>query len=234
MTQQGVINFGPNQESGYEELAGAQSLAMNVVIDGKGTVSKRPGIATLSEFPSSVVDSDGIDSIYHSYDGDYFAIGGSTTSRKIYKVFGGNAVEISSNATSRLTGNARPIIAETESFIIIAGGFKLQKIKKSDFTCSRLGGNPPLSSHISANSSRLLSNDVTVDRTKVRYSGISIGTTDTSGHESWDVTGNAEDAGFFTAEARPDKVVALYENTNEVFVFGQDNVQVFVCCTEQC
>ena len=34
-------------------------------------------------------------------------------------------------------------------------------------------------------------------------------------------------SGGFVAEARPDPVVALYENTNEVFVFGETTLQVF-------
>ena len=54
------INFGPNQESSYDELGGASPSAINVIIDEKGTVYKRPGIATYSVAPSSVVDGNGI------------------------------------------------------------------------------------------------------------------------------------------------------------------------------
>jgi hypothetical protein len=89
-------------------------------------------------------------------------------------------------------------------------------------------GDPPLSTHVVANSSRLLANDSFVDKTKVRFSGIFQGTTDTSEMEDWTVDGNADHGGFFTAEARPDNILAIADNTNEIFVWGTDNVQVFV------
>jgi hypothetical protein len=222
------INFGPNQASGFEELGGAQSLAMNVVIDDTGTVTKRPGIATFSEFPSTSIDSTGVIGLYQTYDGKYFAVGNDTNLRNIYRVDNGSFINISQSPNQQLNGKGRPIFTETEVFLVAAGGANIQKVKKDTVISSRLGGNPPFATHVAANSSRLLANDTTVDRTKVRFSGISQGTIDTSGHERWDNTGIVSDGGFFTAEARPDEVIGVYENTNEVFVFGQDNVQIFV------
>lgn len=221
------ISFHNNQESGYDELAGAQPLAMNVVVDGRGVVSKRPGIQTSQGISTSVIDADGVIGLFATNDGQTYAVGNAPANRAIYNLTGGLVNNLSTGPNETLTGNDRPTFTETEVFMVAAGGVNIQKVNLVTNVSTRLQGNPPLSSHVTANSSRLLSNDTVLDKTKVRFSGISIGTLDTSGHEQWDVTGLVEDGGFFTAEARPDPVVAIYENTNEVFVFGTDNLQVF-------
>lgn len=227
MPQQGDIVFGPFQEGSYEELGGSSPRAINVVIDPKGVVSKRPGIASYSVGPSGVVDSGGITGLYADNTGQLFAIGGTPDARHIYKLFNGAAADLSLAPNSTLRGRLRPTFAETEVFLVIAGGSDIQKVNLSTLISTQLAGEPPVASHIVANSSRLAANDLIVDKTKVRFSGISQGTVDTSGHEEWDNTGLSEDGGFFTAEARPDPVVAVHENTNEVFVWGVDNVQIF-------
>lgn len=90
---------------------------------------------------------------------------------------------------------------------------------------SFLGGCPPFATHVLCNASRILANDTQLDQTKVRYSNITQGITDFSGHETWSPSPGA--AGFFTAEARPDSIVALAENTNDVFAFGRTSLQLF-------
>lgn len=225
---QADILFGPFQEGGYEELGGSSPRALNVVIDPKGVVSKRPGIATYSVAPSGVVDSDGITGLYAANDGQLFAVGGTPGARHLYKLAGGSSLDLSTTPNSALRGTGRPTFAETEVFLMLAGGADMQKLRLSNQESSLLLGNPPRASHVIANSSRLLANDVLIDRTKVRFSGISQGTIDTSGHEQWTNTGLTQDGGFITAEARPDQIQAVYENTNEVFVWGTDNLQIFV------
>lgn len=225
---QADIIFGPNQEGGYEELGGSSPRAFNVVIDPKGVVSKRPGIATYSQAPSSVIDADGITGLYASNDGQLFAVGGTPGARHLYKLAGGSALDLSTAPNSELRGIGRPTFAETEVFVVMAGGSNMQKLRLSNQESTLLEGGPPIASHVIANSSRLLGNDVLTDKTKVRFSGISQGTVDTSGHETWANTGLDEDGGFITAEARPDPVQAVWENTNEVFIWGKDNLQIFV------
>ncbi len=224
-----IIDFSPKQDSSSEELGGSSPRALNVIVDNNGVVSKRPGIkAYTGVAPATVIDSTGITGLYATNDGQLFAVNNNPNHRSIYKIANGSATQIDHLPDEQLTGFGRPIFTETEVYLIIAGGRNIQKVKLNTLVSSRLGGDPPLATHVAANSSRLLANDATVDKTKVRFSGIFQGTVDTSGMEDWEDTGLEEDGGFFTAEARPDNVVAIAENTNEIFVWGTDNVQVFV------
>jgi hypothetical protein len=131
------------------------------------------------------------------------------------------------------------VFVETEALLVLAGGAEMGKIDIRPETFSApnfstnadyhemsfLGGCPPLASHIVGNSSRILANDTQLDQTKVRYSDISQGIVEYTGHETWSPSPGA--AGFFTAEARPDSIVAIAENTNDIFVFGKTSLQLF-------
>lgn len=223
---QARIPFVNQQESGTEELAGASPVAMNVVVDGKGAVKRRPGIGAYSGALSTVINTHGIAGLYRTNGGDLYAVDAQQPAAHIYAVSPTAAYDISAAPGSFLRGGGRPIFAETEMLLVIAAGSDMQKIVLSSKASSLLGGSPPKASFVVANASRLLANDTELDQTKVRYSDLAIGTTSFAGHETWSIAvGNT--AGFFTAEARPDPVVAMYENTGEVFVFGSDTLQVF-------
>jgi hypothetical protein len=220
------IPFTNKQTSGLEELAGASPVAMNVVTEPSGTVRRRPGLSTVSVAPEDAISADGIEGLHVAGNGSIFAVTGPATYRRIYLVAGGVADDISGGAEGDVRGAGRPVFAETEMLLVIAAGSYLQKIELlNGNACSRLGGSPPEASHILANKLRLLANDVEVDKTKVRYSDVQIGTTDFSGHELW--SGGIGTAGYYTAESRPDPVVAIGENTNEIFVWGTGTTQVF-------
>jgi hypothetical protein len=227
------IPFANLQESGYEELAGASPVAMNVIVDGKGCVVRRPGIQAYSGAPSGVIDANGIAGIYATTAGDLFAIGAGGAERPIYQVTSGGAPAIGGGiAPSGLRGTSRPTFAETELLVAVAGGAAMEKIVKSTahftLSASRMAGSPtPVASHVVANNLRLLGNDVAVDRTKVRFSDVASGDTDYSGNEVWSL-GGIGTSGYFTAEANPDPVVALYGVQNEILVFGGTTTQVFV------
>lgn len=212
------ISFAPNQQSSADPLTGASQAAFNVVAGGGGEVKRRPCLLA-SDLSSDVIDAAGIDGLYTTDANRTFAVAGGV----IYRVTPGGAVAIPGLST--LHGGRRAVFAETEMLVVIAGGDAMVKVELATATGSLLGGSPPISSHVIANSSRLLSNDLLVDRTKVRYSDIAIGTTSFAGHETWLPGSNG--AGFFTAEARPDAVVAIGENTNEVFVWGTETTQIY-------
>jgi len=176
--------------------------------------------------------------------------GGHNRGRNVYRIAGGAATLVGTGAADedRLSTPAaiattrfpRPTFAETEALLVIAGGAEIGKIDIRPETFSApnftnpnpdyhemafLGGCPPLASHVIPNSSRILANDTQLDQTKVRYSDITQGITDTTGHETWTPSPGA--AGFFTAEARADSIVAIAENTNDLYLFGRTSLQLF-------
>jgi hypothetical protein len=219
------IYFGPSQESGAERLAGAGAVAVNVVIDSRGVVRRRPGIAPHDTYPTTVIDSAGVHGLHVTEGGRAFAFGAPNPQAAIYRLGAGSFMQYT-GLNSTLAGTGRPVVAETDALLVIASGRELQKIVLAGLSTARLGGDPPLSSHVIANALRLIANDTDLDRSKARYSDLSQGTLDYSGHESW-TFGGVGLSGFFTAEARPDPVLAIGENTNEVFVWGTSSVQVF-------
>lgn len=268
------IPFGPLLETSSEEISGGSPEAYNIIVDARGVIRKRPGLAAYSVAPSTAVDSAGVLGLYltqaqvahttgtatvsGTHPGVLYAVGatvnasggGHNAGRIVYRVSGGSATAVGTGAANedRLATPAaiattrfpRPTFAETEALLILAGGAEMGKIdirsetfSAPNFTnpnvdyheMSFLGGCPPLASHVITNSSRILANDTQLDRTKVRYSDITQGITDFSGHETWSPSPGA--AGFFTAEARSDYIVAIAENTNDVYCFGTTSLQLF-------
>lgn len=267
------IPFGPNLETSSEEIAGASSEAVNVIVDSRGALRKRPGIGAYSVAPATSIDAAGVlglfvteERVSHTsgsptvngtHPGVLYAVGASVNAagsghnagRNVYRVAAGTATLVGSGASNEdrlatppaiaTTRFPRPTFAETEALLVIAGGAEIGKIDirpelfaEPNFSTngdyhemSFLGGCPPLASHVLTNSSRILANDTQLDQTKIRYSDLSQGIVDYSGHESWAPSPGA--AGFFTAEARSDSIVACAENTNDIFLFGRTNLQLF-------
>lgn len=267
------IPFAPSLETSSEPISGASSEAFNVILDARGVLRKRPGIAAYAVAPSTAVDANGVLGLYlteekvahtsgtHDVSGTHpgvlYAVGatvnaaggGHNRGRNVYRIAAGAATLVGTGAADedRLSTPAaiattrlpRPVFAETEALLVIAGGAEIGKIDirpelfaapnfstNADYQeMSFLGGCPPLASHVLGNSSRLLANDTQLDQTKLRYSDISQGIVEFTGHELW--TPSPGGPGFFTAEARPDSIVACAENTNDIFVFGRTSLQLF-------
>lgn len=213
------IPFTNQQATGVEALAGAGVVSMNVVTDPSGAVFRRPGIQAYAEAPEAPVNPAGIEGLFCADDGTLLAASPGP-GRVLYRVNGGSAVTIQTS----LPGNERPVFAQTEMLVVMAGGRELVKYERATSAAALLGGNPPPATHVIAHASRLLANDVDVNKTAVRYSSTFIGSTSYAGAENWSF---APPAGYITAEARPDNVVAVHENTNNVFVFGQGTLQVY-------
>lgn len=230
MTQD-VIPFRNMQASGLDELAGMSPMAMNVVMEPSGTIRRRPGITAYEGYPVTIVDASApICGVYGTNHRQIFAISDRTAERPIYYISpSGGVMSISTDgAPHGLRGNLRPVFAETELLLCIAGGDLVEKIVLSGPTSSRLGTDTPAprASHIIANNLRLLANDMLVDRTKVRFSDTAIGDTDYSGNEVWSL-GGVGTSGYFTAEAKPDDVVALLTTAKNILVVGTGTTQVF-------
>lgn len=222
------IAFANRQASGLEELAGGSPLAMNIVVDQLGAVYRRPGMMAHPSLTSAVIDASGFSGIYKTFDGRVWAVGAGGAERPIYLVGPGGAAKLGGGAPPNgLTGTSRPIFAETEMLLVIAGGADPEKVLLQGLPLSnRLGGVTFYATHVLANAQRLLLNDVSNDKTKVRYSDVAQGLITYAGHEVWSL-GGVGTSGYITAEGRPDPVVALGEDTNEVLVFGQSTLQGF-------
>lgn len=210
-----LINFGPNQASGDQQIAGAMPLAYNVVVDGKGAVRRRPGLSAWEGFPPEAPVAERIDGI-HAFQGALYYV---TEGRKIFQVSGGVASNFSlSGASSFLAGASRPSFAETEFRLVIAGGLGMSKVDSGATQADIVGGSPPSCTQVAALARRLFVNNTTSSTTvgRINYSGVA-----STGNETWGPLH------FVTAEARPDGLVALRENSNELYAFGDSTLQAF-------
>lgn len=207
------IPFNSGQASGLEDLAGAQPLVLNSLVDVTGTIKARPGISAWSGFPATVPEASPVVAMVPF--GSFLLY--VTLSRNIYVVEPGGATVTaasSADAATKLNGTQRPVLYALQDKVVMAGGGAPQKWPGYGLA-SRLGGGPPNMSHIVGLATRLLGN---------RYdaSGIFqwsfLGAT---GHETWDAYNYAE------AEAKSDVLKALATNTNELFALGAETLQVY-------
>lgn len=222
------IPFTNVQESGWEALSGASPSAFNITADRAGAVRLRPGIASYSEAPDAVVDSAGVVGLYATVNGDLYAVGGRTPERPIYILKDGSARELGGGAPPfGLRGSGRPVFAETEMLLVIAGGGRaLQKVVLDSMETGKLGGEAPKATHVVAHGLRLVANQTDTYPANLYFSDIAAGKITYAGHESW--TYGVGDAGFLAMSSRPDPVVALGENLNEVWAWGSQTTQLLV------
>lgn len=213
------IPFGVNQQSGLSELGGGAPALMNVVVDSLGAVSRRPGLSAYSLAPSTSIDSDGISGLYVPSNGELFAVSDAPSVKVLYRVLAGGATSL-----GNVGGTGRPVFAETEAMVAVTARGPISKLLLDGNVLSDLAGDSPLNaSHVIANNNRLLANDLVYFKNQVFFSDQSAGSS-TTGNETW--AGGT--SGYFSSDARPDPIVAVHENSNEVYVFGTTNVQVFV------
>ncbi|MDX2253296.1 MAG: hypothetical protein NW202_13505 [Nitrospira sp.] len=229
---QEAIPFGM-QLSGQTNLAGAPGVAINVIVDKTGTVRRRPGIKAPTNLPTAVIDANGITGLHHPADGrsDLLAVGNGAV-RSIYRVTSSGAVDLSpGNGVSLddLDGASRPVFAETEAMVLIAGGGKIQRVfletfptVNTPYLSERLGGTPPEATHVIVNRARVLCNNASATD-QVNWSSPAAGS-NYSGHEEWNGIG---DSGYFAGESRPDQIRALAESTAEVYAFGATTTEVW-------
>ena len=138
----------------------------------------------------------------------------------------GGAANLSNVSGGDVPGLLRPTIAETPALLVFAGGSDPEKLVKSSGVPSRLGGSPPQGTHIASIAGHLVLNDIAT-RAQSRWSNVTWSDTDYSGNEDWSTTlGNL--CGTFTASGRPDPMVAVGENSGEVFLFGTQSVESWI------
>jgi hypothetical protein len=237
-----AINFGNRQATGDSPIAGAPGLAYNVVVDGSGAVRRRPGIVAWDGFPgTSGYSASGNFSLFD----DLSVVGISSFQGKPVWVAGhyvydatrhfqdwwsltsAGAIDILSG--SSLPGDDRPTFAITQFRIIaVAGGtpgdgaglyWEGGAFGALWASSSGSSGVGPYATQVAALAQRIFANDgfSTSVNNRILYSGPG-----SAGNTSLGALS------FSSAEANPDAVVALRENSNELFVFGERTLQVFV------
>ncbi len=206
------IPFGETQATGLEQLAGASPLSANAMTDGTGTVRQRPGIATWTDFPSTIPNASAVVGMVPW--GDYLVY--ITEDRNIYAWFGSGLVAALSDGTTAtmLDGTERPVLLPLRTKVVIAGGGEPQKWEGVGFS-ARIGGSPPRMRHVAGIATRIAGTPADVSG-RIVWSGLG-----DSGHEDWDAYNYTE------AEAKHDPLAALWDNTNELFAFGTETLQVF-------
>lgn len=213
-----LISFGPSQATGDSALAGAGALCVNVVIDGAGAVRRRPGLSAYSPIPGTLMPGPVSGIGYFGAEDAVLFVAQDDDENRIYALSGDVFTELSTATTSsRLLGSGRPVFADTKDLAVIIAGNVPQKVTVG-LASDRLGGSPPRGDSVAALASRILVDDKSGPTTRGQFRWCDPGVT---GTETWDALEVAD------AEARPDGLVRIAENTNEVWAFGETSLQVY-------
>lgn len=206
------IDLSAGEATAGEELGGAAPTIVNAFVDGTGAVIRRPGATEWYDdgVGSSVI---GI-SEFQQY------LIWVTADRKIHaRTKQGLYTALSSEVeTTKLDGIGRPYFMPGRGILVIAGGGAPQKWEGTGLS-SRLLGSPPDSTHVCGVAQRLTLCPPG-NSGHIYYSGT------LEAYEDWDLTGTGG-AGYIQASAKPDKILAMHDNTNELYVWGPETVQVF-------
>lgn len=214
-TQELSVDFGTGQSS-LEELSGAAPIFLNMLCDAGSAVRQRPGLRAWADFAATVPNASPVIGMFNWRTFLVYVC----ADRTIWAWYGPGDVRALSDTTAatKLDGSLRPIFAFDYQRVVITGGGAPQKWEGAGLS-ARLGGSPPVSTHIAYTAQRLIVEQYN-NTGQVQWTPAGVGN-----HEVWTTAGiNA--GGFAEAEAAPDPVIALYVNTNEIFLFGTQTVQV--------
>lgn len=211
------VNIATGLETAIDSQGPGTSALVNWRLDGAGTNIPRPPIVahTITGINSGTT----IIGLYE-YRDDLIVVG---SDRYVYRVSWttpnvATPLSVSSDTATQLGGTTRPTFAEDPSDLFIAGGGRILRYTPGAPDCEAFSTGPENATHVIGIGQRIVANDTTsaTERNQFFWSDLGDGSDST-----WDALA------FATAEARPDEVVAVYENTDEVFVFGATTLQVY-------
>lgn len=209
------VDLSGGQVSTADTMSSAASSVINFQTDVAGINRVRPGLVT---YTTTGLGSAPLIGLYRfkSY------VIGVDEDRKIYALPDSaptvwTALSDATTAT-QLDGARRPVFAEDPSDLFIVGGGDIQKWTGTGLT-ARLGAGPQCS-HIVNLGQRLIANDLT-SPTRVYWSDLGDGS---------DGTWNA--LSFGTAEARPDPIVSIAENTAELILRGSSTIETWAISSD--
>lgn len=210
MLQQVDITGG--QVSGVDSLSAAASSVINWEVDEAGINRPRPGLATYTTTGLGTSPIIGLER-WKNY---VIAV---TADRKLWAISDANptvALALSDTTTAtQLESTKRPVFAIGELYIYVTGGGRIQRWAPTLLLSEVITASPNCT-HIAILGQRIVANiddDATLTGS-YRWSDIGEGAFDT-----WPA------ANVANAEARPDPITAITENTNELYLFGSETMQ---------
>lgn len=221
------VPFNVSQDTSASELGGAAPVVVNAIMDKAGAVRRRPGISYDNDFDGAVGTGAIIGMVVWN---DWLVY--VDANRMIYAIKPGSTQVDLSDATdpsTMLAGSGRPVFVAGRTMLVIAGGQQMQKwagtglsarLDNTGYTGLGGTGEPPDATFICAIAQRLIAQQAG-DSGNIWWSG------NLERYEDWDFYAS-DDAGSIQASAKPDPIQATFDNTNEVFCFGNQTLQVFV------
>lgn len=208
-----AVDIGGGQVSGVDSLSPAASSVVNWEVDEASINRPRPGLATYSTTGLGTSPVIGL-----ARWSTYTIL--VTEDRKLWAIndtFPSLAAALSdATSATQLEGTARPVFAVGEQSVFVTGGGRIQYWNPSLGMSAALSSSPKCT-HVCAIGQRLVTN-VTTDATTIgtyQWSDI--------GEGAWGTWPGANTA---NAEARPDAIRAVSENTSELYLFGTETLQV--------
>lgn len=212
-----AISF-DGQASGLDQLAGPPPTVINAITDLAGTIRMRPVVSAWSGFPTTVPSVAG--SMPSPVDcmvpfGSQLIY--STRDRKLWACSPSTAtVTALSDLTTptQIDGTLRVLGQAFRTKAVFVGGGVPQSTTGSGLSAV-LSGSPPNAASIIGIATRIVLGVNDASGT-FRWSGLG-----DTGHTTWDPLN------FTEAEAKPDVISVIADNTNELFAFGTETLQVF-------
>ena len=225
-TQIAKIEFGGSEDQSASELGGAQPTVLNAIMDKMGVARRRPVLATWSTWPTTMpvgYGSTGEAIIGMCPFGEQVVF--VTNDRKLHALssVGGIAELSSSTSTTMLDGDKRPVFLAGRNILLVAGGGAIQKWTgtglSARLTNTATADPVPEATSICGVGQRLVVQ-------LPNKSGLIAWSGPLEDYENWDFTTTGY-AGYLQASAKPDPLQITKDNTNEVFAFGSETLQVF-------
>jgi len=207
------VDIASGQVSGVDDLSPAASSVINWEADEAGISRPRPGLASYTTTDAGSTASIGLlrwKTNLVNVTADRYVRVLSDAAPTAFSV-------VSTSTTStQVTGTApRVTFALGDQYVYMAGGGQIQRWATITAAPDTLTSSPGIVTHIAILGNRLIAND-TANPNAFFWSDIG-----EPAFTSWP-SGNAS-----TADARPDPIVALAENTNELFIWGTETTQVY-------
>jgi hypothetical protein len=214
------IPFYASEDRSSDPITGSMPLSVNVIADQSNALPVRPGTSAWSQWPSTATSGSPVIGMtaWRNF------LVWVQADRKIRAMpIGGQVMELSNDEEDTLLdGSLRPSFVPGRNMLVIAGGGAMQKWAGTGIserlTNTGAGGDPPDTNQVVAVAQRLIA-AVNGQSGQLWWSG------PLEEYENWDMsTGGSS---YIQAAAKPDPIIALTDNTNEVFAWGQYTLQVF-------